>query len=72
MSKAKLTFTLPEEQEEFETAANGWKYKILVGEIKEKIRRKIKDEEYSEEVFVVLNELQEFIVITCIDEGLEP
>lgn len=72
MSKAKLTFTLPEEQEEFETAANGWKYKILVGEIKEKIRRKIKDEEYSEEVFLVLHDLQEFIVTTCIDEGLEP
>lgn len=72
MSKAKLTFTLPEEQEDFQTAVNAWKYKILVGEIKEKIRRKIKDEEYSEEVFVALNELQEFITITCIDEGLEP
>lgn len=71
MSKAKLTFTLPEEQEEFETAANGWKYKILVGEIKEKIRRKIKHEDISEEVFLVLHDLQEFIVNMCIDEGLE-
>lgn len=72
MSKAKLTFTLPEEQEEFQTAINAWKYRILVGEIKEKIRRKIKDEEYSEEVFLVLHDLQEFIVNMCIDEGLEP
>lgn len=71
MSKAKLTFTLPEEQEDFQTAVNAWKYRILVGEIKEKIRRKIKDEEYSEEVFLVLHDLQEFIVTMCIDEGLE-
>lgn len=71
MSKAKLTFTLPEEQEEFQTAINAWKYRILVGEIKEKIRRKIKHEEISEDVYLALDDLQDFITTMCIDEGLE-
>lgn len=71
MSKGKITFTLPEEQEEFQTAVNAWKYKILVGEIKEKIRNKIKHEELDEDVYLALVDLQEFITNMCIDEGLE-
>jgi hypothetical protein len=37
--KATLTFTLPEEQEEFELAQNGWKYKGQVEEIWQKVFR---------------------------------
>lgn len=40
--KAQLTFNLPEEQEEFETANNGWKYQSVLWDLNEFLRSKMK------------------------------
>jgi hypothetical protein len=39
MPRATLSFSLPEEREEFEDAQNGWKYKSQVEEIWNKVFR---------------------------------
>lgn len=71
MSKGKLTFTLPEEQEEFQTAINAQKYKDLVQDINEHIRRRLKYEEISGEAEKELLDLQAIINEISIAEGIE-
>ena len=50
---AKLEYNLPEEQEEFDVAHNGWKYKLVLFEFDSSLRDKLKynevltDEEFS-------------------------
>lgn len=39
MPKATLTFDLDEERNEFETATNGWKYKSVLWDINETLKR---------------------------------
>ena len=39
MSKASLSFSLPEEQESFDAALNGWKYKAAVEDIWQNVFR---------------------------------
>lgn len=45
--KALLKFSLPEEQDEFETANNGWKYRSILCDIDNFLRSKLKYEELS-------------------------
>ena len=71
MSKGKLIFTLPEEQEEWLTAVNAIKYKILVSEIDEYIRKKLKHEELAEEVYKELEDIRSFINEMCINNAIE-
>jgi hypothetical protein len=64
--KAILKYNLPEEQEEFETANNGWKYRSVLLEYDNHLRSKIKyDESLTEEQYKVYedarNKLWEFL-----------
>lgn len=43
--KSILEFNLPEEQEEFETANDGWKYKSVLFDLDNFLRNKLKYEE---------------------------
>ena len=45
--KALLKFSLPEEQDEFETANNGWKYRSILCDIDNFLRSKLKYGELS-------------------------
>lgn len=49
MPKAMLSFTLPEEREEFEDAQNGWKYKNQVEEIWNQVFRPYYKHGYSDQ-----------------------
>ena len=40
--KAVLEFSLPEEREEFDSAANGWKWQSVVWDFDQMLREKIK------------------------------
>ena len=37
-----MTWNLPEDDEDFESAYNGWRYKLVVSEFDEWLRREIK------------------------------
>jgi hypothetical protein len=39
---AKLEYNIPEEQEEFDIALNGWKYKLILFEFDSSLRNKLK------------------------------
>ncbi len=59
--KAKIEFNLPEEQEDFETAVNAYKYRQLVIELDRLLRGKIKHGEYQEETYDQLQEVRDFL-----------
>lgn len=59
MSKVILEFNLPEEQEEFETAYNGHRYRATVDDIFSEIRR---IDKYSETTSLTLEEIRELLV----------
>lgn len=46
--KSKLIFNLPEENEEFNLACNGWKYKSVLCEFDNFLRAKLKYEDISD------------------------
>lgn len=46
--KATLKFSLPEENDDFETATNGWKYRSVLIEFDNFLRSKLKYEELTE------------------------
>lgn len=48
--KGTLSFTLPEEQQDFETAQNGWKYLAALDEMDEWLRGEIKYKDLKPEV----------------------
>lgn len=54
MPKATLSFSLPEEQHEFETATNGGSYLAALQELDNYLRGRLKYEELSEEVDAAL------------------
>ena len=56
--KAVLEFDLPEEQDDFYTASNGWKYRSVIHDIDDFLRSKIKYEELSEEQYNAYNEVR--------------
>jgi hypothetical protein len=45
--KAILEFELPEDQYDFDTASNGWKYRLVLCDIDDFLRNKLKYEELS-------------------------
>jgi len=57
--KAILEFNLPEENEEFESASNGWKYKSLLCEFDNFLRNKIKYEDLKDEDYEIYNNVRE-------------
>jgi len=60
--KSTITFNLPEEQEELENALNGTKYKIILRDLDEMLRSRIKyDEELDEHREKIYQELRDSI-----------
>jgi len=58
--KSTITFNLPEEQEELENALNGTKYKIILRDLDEMLRSRIKyDEELDESQEKIYQELRD-------------
>jgi hypothetical protein len=57
--KVTLEFDGTEEQEEYRTALDGWKYKAIVSNIREMIRSK---EKYLDEETITFVELRQFLV----------
>jgi hypothetical protein len=56
--KVILEFDGSEEQEEYQNALNGWKYRAIVNDIRQMIRSK---EKYTEEETISLDELRLYI-----------
>lgn len=58
--EATLKFYLPENQSEFETAANGWKWKAVAWDLSQALRKRLKWEEgLSEEKYQGIEECQD-------------
>jgi hypothetical protein len=57
--KVILEFDGSEEQEEYNNAINGWKYRAIVNDIRQMIRSK---EKYTEEETISLDELRQYLV----------
>jgi hypothetical protein len=57
--KVILEFDGLEEQEEYQNALNGWKYRAIVNDIRQMIRSK---EKYTEEETISLDELRQYLV----------
>lgn len=57
--KAILKFNLPEENEEFETASNGWKYKLILWNLDGHLRSKIKYEDLEEKEYDIYSKIRE-------------
>jgi hypothetical protein len=57
--KVILEFDGLEEQEEYQNALNGWKYRAIVNDIRQMIRSK---EKYTEEGTISLVELRQYLV----------
>lgn len=71
MPQATLTFQLPEEDGEFSHAANGWKWRMIVGEILNNIRQDVKySQDTTEDQKRVLENMRTFIHGRMSEEGL--
>jgi len=57
--KVILEFDGLEEQEEYQNALNGWKYRAIVNDIRQMVRSK---EKYTEEETISLDELRQYLV----------
>lgn len=57
--KAKLTFNLPEEREEYEMTMNALKYYSVLSEFDNYLRTKLKHEEMTDEVYDVYEKVRE-------------
>jgi len=66
--KSTLTFELPKEQEELENALYGTKYKIILRDLDEMLRSKIKyDETLSESQEQIYQEIRDSLYEACQD-----
>lgn len=71
MPIATLTFDLPEEDSEFSHASNGWKWRMIVGEILDNIRQDVKySQDTTEEQKKVLENMRAYIFGRMSEEGL--
>ena len=71
MPQATLTFDLPEEDVEFSHASNGWKWRMIVGEILDNIRQDVKySQDTTEEQKKVLENMRSYIFGRMSEEGL--
>lgn len=61
--KATLEFKLPEDQEEFEIASNANKYKYILSELDQLLRRRTKyaPDTQSEEIITTLEDLRDWL-----------
>ena len=68
MPKATLSFSLPDEREEFETAINAGKYHSALWDLREAFRQKAK---YSEDDKTTWDEAYQFFWDTLKETGVE-
>jgi hypothetical protein len=62
MSEMILKFNLPDEQQEANLAYNGWKYSLIIDQLYEHIRQKLKyDESLTEEQDKIYEEIRDVI-----------
>lgn len=57
--KATIEFNLPEENQEFSDVTNGVKYKLIIQDIMNNLRSKLKYEELKEEEYDLCEKLRE-------------
>ena len=68
--KAMLRFDLPEESEEHQTALDGWKWRMVVEQIDNHFRSKLKYEDLSEEDDAVYQAVREELHNIIDQQGL--
>lgn len=71
MPKAVLEFNLPEENDEFETAYNGINYKIILSELDNYLRSRLKYEELSEPIYEALQATRDELSKLVREENLD-
>lgn len=71
--KATIEFHLPEDQESFDDAVNGWKWQMIVYDLDQHLRTKIKNapDDMPQEVFEALIELREHLHQELRESGLQ-
>jgi len=69
--QAQLIFNLPEEQEEFEMASNAIKYSIVLSDIDNYLRSKIKYTDLTDEQYKVYEEVREQLWNYLNEEGIK-
>lgn len=69
--RAILVFNLPKEDNEFEVARNGWKYRRILQEVDTELRNKIKHGKYKDGVKKELQEVRDNLNQGIMDDGLE-
>jgi uncharacterized protein (DUF1800 family) len=67
---ATLTFTLPEEQEEFYLAAKGADWRIVLEDMDNYLRGRLKHEDVSEDVATALDAARERLYTLVAERGL--
>lgn len=72
MPKAILEFALPDEEWEYQSAAHGADYRIVIREILDELRRHQKYEEHPESVRVVFEEFRTLVHEALDSHGLGP
>ncbi len=68
--KASLRFNLPEETTEHQTALDGWKWKVVVEQMDETLRQKLKYEDLTEEDDELIAEIREELRSLIEGQGL--
>lgn len=71
MAKGILEFDLPEESEDFEVATNGWKYRSVIHEFDQDLRRRIKHGTYPDEQRKLLEELRKQLNDDLQESGID-
>ena len=66
--KAKLTFNLPEEQEEFNDAINGNAFKAVIWELNQWMRSQIKHGDLADDVHEKVQEIRDYLWV-CMNDN---
>ena len=69
--KAILEFELPDDKENFDAAAKGMDWALLVWDLDQQLRNWIKDEELTDDPIHVLESVRELLNELLIDNGLK-
>jgi hypothetical protein len=67
---ATLTFTLPEEQEEFARAAQGSDWRMVVEDLDAHLRSRLKHEDLPEDTYVALDGARQHLYALVAERGL--
>jgi hypothetical protein len=67
---ATLTFSLPEEQEEFDRAVQGGNWRMVVEDLEAHLQSRLKHEDLSEDVAVALDRARQHLFTLIAERGL--